>query len=277
MIRHGRLGSVRLLAIATLFSISSTRTERSPVEATNVGDHRPVEHTGHVLTTPTSGASLRVLYCPSEEDDAIFRSDIAVALGGDAQVDYLDTRVTTPPATTLLEYDCIFTWANFEYEDNIAFGDNLADAVDRKVIAVLGAFVAGEPGGAGGRGMAGRIMSEGYSPVTRHGNHFSLDSYAEDGQTCIHRDVDYYAATFRDVLELQGDSVADGSYTFDGEIATALRPDFRVIYLNGAGGRPIDGHSFDWPVMVANACTCAGTVGVPTERVSWTSIKALYR
>ena len=213
------------------------------------------------------GASFSILYAPSEADDATYRADIAAAAGGSAIVDYFDATAGTPDAALLDSYDCVYTWANQAYSDQVLFGDRLADYVDAGGRVVLGVFTTYTSGNF----LAGRIMTDGYSPVDSPtgNNHFSLESYAGDGTTQIHAGVTAYDSQFRDILELQGSGIQDGSYTGDAEIAHAYRPDFGVVYSNGSGASQLGGGG-DWPLAIANACQA---IGLPEA----TSVPALSR
>lgn len=195
-----------------------------------------------------ASAQVSILYAPTESDDPTYRADIAAITGG--VVDYYDARSGTPAVIDMQQYDCVYTWVNGSYADNVAFGDNLADFVDSGGVAILGVFSSFT----NGNFLSGDIMAPGYSPVVAPGgsNHFSSSSYAGDGTTAIHAGVGAYECTYRDILSLQGDGVQDGSY-LDGEIAHAYRPDFKVIYSNGAGASALS-CSGDWPRLIANAC-----------------------
>jgi hypothetical protein len=247
-----------LLCLAVVGSASAAPT--------NLGPDREIESTGHVLSGGTGVGA--ILYAPSEADDAAFRAAIAAACG--ATVDYYDARVGTPDAATLAAYDCVLTWANFAYANNVLFGDNLADFVDAGGSVVLGAFCAYTSGNF----LSGRIMTAAYCPVTGGTNHFSFATYVGDGVTCIYAGVASLGATYRDFLTLQGAGIVDGHYT-DGEICHAYRPDFAVVYANGCGGFPLDGSGPDWPRAVCNACRCFDGP-VPVHKTSWGQIKFQY-
>lgn len=204
----------------------------------------------HDLSGPAGATSM--LYAPSEEDDPGFRAAVAALLGG--TVDYFDARAATPDAGTLAGYDCVFTWANFSYENNVLFGDRLADFVDAGGNVVLGAFATYTSGNY----LDGRIMDAGYCPVVGGTNHFVSSNYAGDGTTQIHNGVTNYECTYRDILSLMGGGLQDGSY-LDGEIAHAYRSDFKVIYSNGAGVTQL-GCIGDWALLVANSCQASDTV-----------------
>ncbi len=211
----------------------------------------------HDLTAPLGGGG-NVLYAPSEADDPAFRAAIAALTGG--TVDYFDARAGTPDAATLSTYDCVHTWANFSFDDNVLYGDNLAGYVDGGGSVVLGAFTTFTTGNS----MAGQIMDPGYSPVVSPTgtNHFSPSDYAGDGTTSIHDGVTAYDCVFRGFLALQGAGAQDGSYT-DGEIAHSYRPDFQVIHSNGSGAAAL-GCGGQWAELVANACMAAGSAsGTP--------------
>jgi hypothetical protein len=237
---------------------------------TNASGDQPLVSHGHVLTDPSLFTVGSILYAPSEADDPGYRAAISAAAGG-ATVDYFDTRVATPTVSQLSLYDCVYTWANYAYADNVTFGNNLATYVDNGGRVVLGVFCTYTTGNF----LAGAIMGPGYSPVwsPSGSNHFSLSAYAGNGTTCIHDGVGYYDSFYRDYLTLQGTGAVDGTYG-DGEIAHAYRSDYKVIYSNGAGASVLGGAG-DWPLLVANACSCPDYTS--TEESTWGSVKTLFR
>lgn len=214
-------------------------------------------NSGRVSDTDTWGEHVLggggILYAPSEDDDPALRSAIAGFSG--QNVDYLDTRVTTPTLGDLSAYSCVYTWTNFAYADPTGFGDVLADFVDAGGSVVLGVFTTFT----NGNFLSGRVMTPGYCPVVGGDNHFSSSTYAGDGTTPIHNGVTAYECTFRDILTLQGDGAQDGSYV-DGEIGHAYNTLFSVVYSNGSGATQL-GCSGDWALLVANACSAI----VPVE------------
>lgn len=233
-----------------------------PAGAQNGNTGAPLHTLGqHDLTTPLTGDGINVLYAPSEGDDPGFRAAIAALTGG--VVDYFDAAAGTPDLATLEGYDCVHTWTNAAYADNVAFGDNLADYVDGGGAVVLGTFATFTTGNF----LDGRIMDPGYNPVVSPTgtNNFSSSDYAGDGTTAIHDGVTAYECFFRDDLVLQGDGNQDGSYV-DGEIAHAYRDDFKVIYSNG-GGASILGCTGQWAELIANSCAAGAVTEPPTPIV----------
>jgi hypothetical protein len=236
------LNKLNTIVALALLSMSVGAQEKN-VDIDYLGPAEPAP-----ALAPTAGFD--ILYAPSESDDPAFRAAIEAFVDGN--VDYWDARSATPSLDDLEGYECVMTWANFAYEDNETFGDNLAAFADAGGSVVLGAFAAYTSGNF----LSGDIMGPGYSPVTGGLNHFSDSAYAGDGVTAIHDGVTDYDATFRDILTLQGGGVQDGSYE-DDEIAAAYQPGVAVVYANGAGGQPIDGDDKDHPRLVANACQTA--------------------
>jgi hypothetical protein len=224
----------------------------SRLQMTNLGTEREVIFTGHVLSGVRERGGGSILYAPSDEDDAGYRSAISAAAGG-VTVDYFDARVDTPSVALLSNYDCVYTWTYFAYSDSVQFGDNLAAYVDQGGKVVLGLFCTFTQW----NHLAGEIMTEGYCPVISPtgGAHSVSSTYGGDGTTCIHDGITAYECIYRDELALQGAGLQDGSY-LDGEIAHAYRPDFRVIYSNGCGAESLGGTG-EWPQLIANACGCA--------------------
>lgn len=208
---------------------------------------------------PSTCAPIRILFAPAEADDESYRASIAAFTGG--VVDYVDARDVTPQLEDLQDdYDCVVTFPDQPYDDATAMGDVLAEFVDAGGVVSLGVFSTYS----GGNALGGAIMEVGYSPVSSPtgDNHFELSAYAGDGASILHDGVTAYAGRLRDVLVLQGEGLQDGSFQ-DGEIATAYRPDFRVVYLNGSGHDDFEGTG-DWPRLVANSCAAA--FATPTSR-----------
>jgi hypothetical protein len=199
----------------------------------------------------------KILYAPSEADDAAYRAAISAA-GGGAIVDYFDASAGTPSAALLATYDCVHVWANFAFADSVGYGNNLAVFVDNGGDVVMGAFCTYTSGNS----LSGQIMTPGYCPVVSPSgtNHFSSDVDTGPWFTCLASGVTSIDAFYRDVLVLQGNGIRDGRYNGDKEISTAYRRypgggGGDVVYANGSGGFPVTGGG-QWPAVVANACTC---------------------
>jgi len=156
----------------------------------------------------------------------------------------------------------VITWTNEAYANHSDFGDNLADYVDGGGQVILGVFSTFTQG----ISLTGRIMTVGYSPVASPlgANTGVMSSYSNDGSPTLFRDVNSLSAPFQDVLVMQGDGILDGTYE-NGEVLSAYRPDFGVVYLNGMSSRnfmsTMDG---DWDILVRNAFRNNCPVIIPT-------------
>jgi hypothetical protein len=239
--------------LAVLFALTSFAgaTER------NAGGDAPLPKSPNVLTPPEKlkkGGPVNILYAPSEGDDPAYRAAIAAVTGG--VVDYFDAVSGTPTVAQMQAYDCVYTWANFAYANNVLMGDNMAAFVDGGGRAILGAFCTYTSGNF----LSGAIMTPAYSPVVSPSgsNHFSSSNYAGDGTSCMYNQftpVTTFECTFRDILALQGGGIQDGSY-LDNEIAHAFRVgDGRVVYSNGSGASQL-GCTGQWAAAIANICGC---------------------
>lgn len=210
---------------------------------------RPAGPAAIIEDTKAMPTGMRVLYAPADQDVPAFRAAIARLVGG--SVDYFDARIGTPSAGVLSSYDCVFTYPNFAYDNNVAMGDNLAAAVDAgKTMAILGSWSVPTASNF----LSGQIMTADYCPVmTPTGSTVgSYSTWAGGGVPAFTDGVFDFGSGFRDELAIQGNGHQFSSY-LDGEIAIASRfTDFRVTYLNGANG--IDWENGDWPLLVANAC-----------------------
>lgn len=200
---------------------------------------------------PGSCAPIRILYAPALEDDAVFRTATSSITGG--PVDHLDATFNTPTLAMLeADYDCVITHSGFDYADSPLLSSTMVDFVDAGGNVVLG-FAANydPPLGFGGT----PIMTPNYSPISAAAAaDFDIHTYANDGTTLIHQDVVTYVSQIADSgVILQGMGVQASTYQ-DGRIAVAHRPDFKVVYINGAGHSAWAEASGDWPRLVANSC-----------------------
>jgi len=243
---------------------------------TNLGHLSSFTFQGHSLSVAsegelgaTKGAAAKILYCPSEADDAAYRAAIGAAAGG-ATVDYFDTRIATPSVATLLQYDAVYTWVNFAYLDSVGLGNNLAAYNDAGGNVVLGCFCTFT----GGNSLSGTIMTPAYCPVDSPlgNNHFATSTYSGGGTTCIYNGVTSLTCQFRDFLVTQGTGIADGAYA-DHEICHAYRGTSpagagSVVYSNGCGAVQLPGSAGQWGTAVGNACTCFGATSAWTNEGS---------
>jgi hypothetical protein len=87
----------------------------------------PMGTSDNTETTPRSG--YKALVCYANSDD----SGVPAKLLSDPrfiQVDRIDARYTTPSLTTLIQYDVVLTWTNYQYSNKNLLGDNLKMYVD---------------------------------------------------------------------------------------------------------------------------------------------------
>jgi len=269
--RHPTLRPTTLGVIVCLAIVIPIHTHGTPVDGSRNTGRPPTLQTApeqspgiRTMDAQLSGTGVPILYAPSEADDSALRADIATITG--ATADYFDARGGTPTLDELQQYGCVFTWANASYSDMTAMGDLLADYVDAGGVVVLGAFVTYT----NGNHLAGRIMTPGYSPVTAPAgdNFFTTLAYNGDGTTLIWDEVASYSTDFPDNVILQGDGVADGTLGGQGLLAAAFRPDYRVVFVNGAGDSSIS--SAETAQLIANACSIGAATSVPIPTVSRT-------
>ncbi|MCH9682970.1 MAG: DUF4215 domain-containing protein [Deltaproteobacteria bacterium] len=201
---------------------------------------------------PGSCQPIRILYGSADVDDPAHRAAIADITGG--TVEHINTLDQTPSLPDLTgNYDCVFTYASNPYADGGAFGSNLANFVDFGGNVVLG-VVAPLPAA----GLVGSpIMEPMYSPIAPTSGVDDLAmpvSYNGDGTTVIVQDIIGFGIgqAIDETPALQGAGIADGTYS-NGSIAIAYRPDFKVVYLNGAGSASLNPGG-GWPRLTANAC-----------------------
>ncbi len=207
----------------------------------------PMSDPSHVLSSSRDGG---ILYAPTQNDNPAFRAAVSLAAGG-VNVDYFNPRVDTPSLDLLDGYDCVFTWTNYAYDDRHQFGDRLASYVDAGGKLILGQW--SYSGFGGGLAVPPPIVTQGYCPVTVLYTSFTSESYAGDGEACLHAGIGSYASGYRDYCTVHPDCGQDGSFS-DGSLTVAYRPDFRVIY--SAGNTGWDFGSGEWPELIANMCCC---------------------
>jgi hypothetical protein len=120
---------------------------------------------------PTHALAQKVLLIAA--DDPTMVEDVRAKLAGTGlltQVDVVDVRApgTTPTLATLLTYDAVLTWSDYEYGDAGALGEALSQYVDsgRGVVQAVFALDPAAP-----LGLSGRWQTGGYGP-------FSLGQFA---------------------------------------------------------------------------------------------------
>lgn len=198
-----------------------------------------------------TGVCLPILFAPTEDDDPDLRNQIANLTG--VPVDYFDARIGTPTLAQLLNYSWVITWTNLPYENEVLFGDNLADYVDAGGNVILGVFTSYTSG----IFLSGRIMTPGYSPVVGGLNHFSLAAWDGVGPSLYFNGVSNLSAYYRDILTLQGSGIVEARFD-DNEILLARRPDNKVFYVNGfsnLSGLP-EPPLGEWARLIANITGC---------------------
>lgn len=229
-------------------AIAATPTPTNREGITNIGTSEVIESQGHDLTLGGGGGG--ILYAPSNPDDPEFRAAIAACTG--LPCDYFDARDGTPSLALLCTYDAVFTWVNFAYFDEVAFGDVLADYVDAgcgKVILGQWCFDSGQ-----NNSLAGRIMTADYCPVTAAA--VSAGEYAGDGADCVHAglpEVTAYESTYRDECTLRTGAQADGTFT-DGFPAVIWRQGRDVYYSPGNTGYNFG--TGEWDELICNMVLC---------------------
>jgi cysteine-rich repeat protein len=198
---------------------------------------------------PSSCNPIRILFAPADPDSQAFRVSIAMVTG--STVEYFDSRNGSPTLVDLqANYDCVFTHPNFAYHSSMTMGTVLRGFVDGGGNVVLGIATHVNPP----HGLATTpITAIGYSPVTGGTVVAGPHTYSGDGATVLHTNVNAYGINLVDTnVLLQGAGLADGTYG-NGAIATAYRPDFKVVYVNGTGDPPF-GPTGTWGRLIANAC-----------------------
>ena len=272
---HAKLMKARAAAAPFAFQEEVVVPASSGSVLTNVGQIKSFTFQGHVLSVAsegsqaaTKGLPVKILYAPSDADDPAYRAAIGLAAAG--TVDYFDARVATPSVATLLQYDAVYTWADFAYQDPVGFGNNLASYNDNGGNVVLGVFCTFTTGNS----LGGLIMTPAYCPVDSPNgtNHFQIANYIGNGVTCIYGGVAILSCSFRDFLVIQGTGVSDGTYS-DNEICHAYRSaappgSGTVAYSNGSGAIQLAPTLGPWATAVANCATCVTNPNAWTDEGS---------
>ncbi len=201
-----------------------------------------------------------ILYAPSEADNSVFRAEVAACTG--MTVDYYDARVGTPDVALLSNYDCVLTWANYAYFDNVAFGDNLATYVDGGGKVILGQWCLPTAGNY----LSGAIMTSAYCPTTAV-SPWESGAYNGDGTDCVFGGVAGLDAPYFDAATLVA-GASDGTFNNpSNSLAVAWRAD-RMVYSSPGqtGGTYTTG---DWAQLLCNMCSCSagpsGTIAVDLD------------
>jgi hypothetical protein len=160
-------------------------------------------------------------------------SGVQTNIGGDPfydSVDYVDCTTQTPTVATMLNYGCVYTWSNYQYQNATQMGNNLADYVDGGGTVVISVF-----SWASGWGLQGRIMTDAnYAPMTHNGS--GAYSYTNlgtkddahvfmDGVSSI-SNIFYWTYVSK---EAPADWVADNT---SGNIYCAVNADYNVAGVN---------------------------------------------
>jgi hypothetical protein len=260
----------------TLFSVGLHLFIRVGVaaaaDATDVvHDVRTKQHSRRLSVL--EGSQINILYLKSEPvDNPDFREAISDITGG--ETDYFDGiraengAISSPTLEILSSYGCVMIHTRGSWEERDLLGDRLATYVDNGGTVVFGDGFYWGLGFTSIVGVGGAIMDVGYSPIGIVGGADELGEghvYMGDGTTLLYENVTTFQSTVNNLdkdVTLQGDGIQDGSYSPDGTLAAAYRPDFRVVYLNGAycwdsDFPAVDCPGDDHPRRWANACSVA--------------------
>ncbi len=179
---------------------------------------------------PKAPGGLNIL-CARADGDAEPTRSYLLSFSEVSIVDDYDLTASTPTLTEMSDYDLIFTWTNSDCDDSNLWGDRLADYIDDggKVVLLDFAWYSDD----GLYSIAGRIMSEGYSPLTSldgH-NHYSwanLGTY--DAGHPLMYGVTAVSAYYRDWVSLTPGATLIASWD-DGEEFIAEKGNVLAVNL----------------------------------------------
>lgn len=175
------------------------------------------------------------------ENDSVWTRDVAskiYATGKVAWVDVYDVRAATPSLADLQRYDSVMVWANYPFGDPVAMGDVLADYVDAGGAVVLNSVWNSR------FDVAGRIVSDGYAPLTTGAAMLSGDGpfvlVPNKASHPLLSDVatfDGGTGSWRTATTLTAGSLLVATWSSPGReplVATKSQPTGRVVGLNFA-------------------------------------------
>lgn len=189
------------------------------------------------LASASPGAYRIVVVQADCEEPVTLRDQIA-AIPGVAVVDEFKGCEGTPTAAFLEGYDMVVSQSDSEYENNVTYGDALADYVDSGGVVVQYAYDNWDGGGGGPQnGPAGRFASGGYEPFIPGPNPNELTALGEfDASSPLMQGVAKLEARFntnpmlapgatlvakwadgRNAIAYKGRVVSISAYTGDGE------------------------------------------------------------
>ena len=222
------------------------------------GHFIPGETCGTAVFDPPCGQSgvYNVLYCPTSNDSLIFRNELAEILN--SNVDYLNTRNTTPTLPELMQYAAVIHWVDYPHADAEAMGDVLADYAEAGGRVILGMWAIS---GAGQYNFLEGRLAEEYDLVYVNGMDWQGADYVGDGTDCIHDGIEMYGTPWRDlVTDVAPMASYDGHLLDkygDSSIAVAFWYDRSVYYVSGFDGG-VSGPG-QWADLIANIIRCPAT------------------
>src|SRR5262245_46748797 len=197
--------------------------------------------------------------------------DLIMAESGVTQVDLFDAYSSTPTLAQLQQYDIVFAFSSYPWNDAVAMGNVLADYEDGGGVVVVGNSAWWDTGP---WKLAGRWMTGGYSPYNPSSQQL-LAYWANitDPSHPLMQGVTDLGATFRNNLTLTSNAMATAVW-LDGPPAVAFKANNGKTavglnaYLGAGSGNQYSG---DWARVIVNAgrwlLNCQGTP-TPTPTVT---------
>src|SRR5215470_6978413 len=181
---------------------------------------------------------------------------------GVTAVDLFDASSGTPTLQQLQQYNIVFAFSNFGWNDAVAMGNVLADYQDRGGVVVVGTFAWDSNGG---WLLAGRWVTDGYSPYfsTTQRNFSNNTANITNPSHPLMQGVSSLSAFFRNVVTLALGASSVAVWT-DGPPAVAYKTQnngHTAVGINAYLGN-LNQFSGQWGRVIVNAgrwLTCGGT------------------
>ncbi|MBI5000149.1 MAG: hypothetical protein HZB92_01275 [Euryarchaeota archaeon] len=238
----GKLAGLKILAalLVAVLTVSALSASLARAEETGVipegrpGVQRPSGNASHgevnwlPVLQPKVASPVNVLIAMADDGDGEPLRSIVAGFPEVANVDVFDARYGTPTLATLMQYRFVFTWDDYEYDNQDAMGNVLADYIDMGGLVVESQFDWYDYDYV----LGGRFLSGGYSPFITDdiGSHYDWATIGwYDPSHPIMAGIIYIEEYFRDYVSVRPGAQLVASWD-DGEEFVAVKG--RVVSVN---------------------------------------------